>query len=227
LNFALALTQYQSGNVAHGDDALHAALKIYKGFSPWLYQLVLTSTELAKNNLSARNARTIFERLGDDPLPADWVARPLDCLAVLATPHHATYEQWFDTIPERDLEAALDVADRARRHRFYSALPFGGRLLALRWLLEAPEAALDNAARLQRQDLQSRFPAYVDLGKRAAAIRAQLEQLPLAPATRMPSRCASKPRFSVSWPSFRPARKSSCARSPSAASLPTLSFRRW
>jgi tetratricopeptide (TPR) repeat protein len=181
LQFAAALAHYQSGNVPQGDDALNAALKIYKGFSPWLYQLTLTSTELAKNNLSARNARSIFERLGDDPLPSDWVARPLDCLAVLTTPHHATYEQWFDTIPERDLEAALDVADRARRHRFYSALPFGGRLLALRWLLEAPDAALDNDARLERQDLQSRFPAYVDLGKRAGAIRAQLKQLPLAP----------------------------------------------
>jgi tetratricopeptide (TPR) repeat protein len=181
LHFAAALAQYQSGNVPQGDEALHTALKIYKGFSPWLYQLTLASSELAKNNLSARHARSIFERLGDDPLPADWVARPLDCLAVLSTPHHATYEQWFDTIPERDLDAALDVADRARRHRFYSALPFGGRLLALRWLLEAPDAALDNAARLQRQDLQSRYPAYVELGKRALAIRDQLKQLPLVP----------------------------------------------
>jgi hypothetical protein len=181
LTYVTALAQYQSANVALGDEALTTALKIYKGFSPWLYQLALTSTELAKNNLSARNARTIFERLGDDPTPADWVARPMDCLAVLVTPHHATYEQWFATIPERDLETALEVAERARRHRFYTALPFGGRLLALRWLLEAPEESLDNAARLQRQDLRSRFPAYTELSKRSAAIRSQLEQLPLVP----------------------------------------------
>jgi CHAT domain-containing protein len=182
LNFVGALVQYQNGKVAAGDDALAAALKIYKGFSPWLFQLAVTSTELAKNNLSGRDARTIFERLGDDPTPADWVARPLDCLAVLTTPHHATYEQWFATLPERDLETRLEVSERARRHRFYTALPFGGRLLALRWLFEAPEASLDNAARLQRQDLETRFPSYVELRKRAEAARAELNRLPLSPA---------------------------------------------
>jgi tetratricopeptide (TPR) repeat protein len=181
LNYVGALTQYQAGNVAAGDESLAAALKIYKGFSPWLFQLALTSTELAKNNLSSRDARTIFERLGDDPTPADWVARPMDCLAVLSTPHHATYEQWFETVSERDLETRLEVAERARRHRFYTALPFGGRLLALRWLLEAPEELLDNAARLQRQDLQTRYPAYAELSKRAIALHAELRGLPLAP----------------------------------------------
>jgi hypothetical protein len=181
LNHIAALAQYQSGAVAQGDAALTDALKIYKGISPWLFQLALTSTEMAKGNLSPRNAVTIFERLGDDPAATDWVARPLDCLAVLSTPHHATYEQWFEALIERDKEAAFEVADRARRHRFYAALPFGGRLLALRWLVEAPAAALDDPTRLQRQDLLSRYPAYVDLAKRAATLRTQLKELPLIP----------------------------------------------
>ena len=181
LNYITAVAQYQAGNTALGDESLAAALKIYKGFSPWLFQLALTSTELAKNNLSSRDARTIFERLGDDPRPADWVARPMDCLAVLSTPHHATYEQWLESVSERDLETRLEVAERARRHRFYTALPFGGRLLALRWLLEAPEETLDNEARLQRQDLQARYPAYTELSKRAESLRTQLKLLPLTP----------------------------------------------
>ena len=179
LNYITALAQYQGGNAALGDEALIAALKIYKGFSPWLFQLGLTTTELAKGNLSSRNARTIFERLADDPTPADWVARPMDCMTVLSTPHHAVFEQWFDTISERNLDTALEVAERARRHRFYSSLPFGGRLLALRWLLEGPETALDNETQLQRQDLLARYPAYSELGKRVESLRTQLRQMPL------------------------------------------------
>jgi hypothetical protein len=181
LSYVTALAHYQAGAVPVGDEALALALKIYKGFSPWVFQLALASTELAKNNLSPRNAIAIFERLGDDPAPTDWIARPLDCLAVLNTPHHATYEQWFEALRERDMETAFEVADRARRHRFYTALPFGGRLLAVRWLLEAPAASLDEAARLQRQDLLSRYPAYADLAKRGEILRKQLKDLPLIP----------------------------------------------
>jgi tetratricopeptide (TPR) repeat protein len=181
LQHITALTHYQLGAVPVGDDALNDALRIYKNHCPWLYQLALTSTQLSKGGLSAREAVAIFERLADDPTPTDWVVRPLDCLAVLSTPHHAAFEQWFEASRERELETALEVAERARRHRFYSALPLGGRLLALRWLLESHDEALDAAARLQRQDLQSRYPAYVELGKRATALRAQLKALPLVP----------------------------------------------
>jgi CHAT domain-containing protein len=181
LNHITALVQYQLGAVAAGDEALQSALKIHKSHCPWLFQLALTSTQLAKNGLSTRDARTIFERLCDDPTPTDWVGRPLDCLAVLSTPHHTAFEQWFEAAVARDFEAALEIAELARRHRFYSALPFGGRLLALRWLLEAPPSALDDEARLQRQDLESRYPAYVDLAKRAAKLRDELANLPLVP----------------------------------------------
>jgi len=181
LHHITALTHYQLGAVPVGDEALNASLKIYKSHCPWLFQLALTSTQLGKGGLTAREAVAIFERLADDPTPTDWVVRPLDCLAVLSTPHHATFEQWFEASRERELETALEVAERARRHRFYTALPFGGRLLALRWLLEAPTEALDAAARLQRQDLRSRYPVYVELGKRAANLRSQLKALPLLP----------------------------------------------
>ena len=44
--------------------------------------------------------------------------------------------------PEKRLPPALEIADRLRRHRFYASLPYGGRLVALRWLLELPESAL-------------------------------------------------------------------------------------
>jgi hypothetical protein len=179
LNLIASLTSYQAGNVAAGDEFLNAAIKIANSHSPWVFQLALTSSQLAAGKLSERNAVTIFERLANDPTANDWNIRPLECLTLLSTARHGVYEQWFEA--SRDVETALEVADLARRHRFYSALPFGGRLLALRWVLEAPPESIDEAAKLQRQDLLARYPAYEELSKRAVKLRNQLGELPIVP----------------------------------------------
>ena len=55
-------------------------------------------------------------------------------------PHGLIYEHWFEAaVSRKDHELAVEVADRARRHRFLSTLPFGGRLESLRWVLEGPK----------------------------------------------------------------------------------------
>jgi len=47
-------------------------------------------------------------------------------------PHSASWEHWFLVALERkDHEAALEISDRARRHRFFSSLGYGGRLQSL------------------------------------------------------------------------------------------------
>ncbi len=134
LNLIGALASYQTGNVVAGDELLNAAIKIANNHSTWIFQLALTSTHLAAGKLTVRNAVAIYERLADDPTANDWNIRPLECLAFLSTARHLVYEQWYEA--SRDVETALEIADLARRHRFYTALPFGGRLLALRWVLE-------------------------------------------------------------------------------------------
>ncbi len=73
----------------------------------------------------------------------------------------------------------MEVADRARRHRFHATLPLGGRLLALRWILEAPVLALDEAAQLQRRNLLARYPRYAEAARQAQQVRGQLAALPL------------------------------------------------
>jgi hypothetical protein len=77
---------------------------------------------------------------------------------------------------------ALEIADRVRRHRFFSSLPFGGRLTSLRWILEAPVAALDKASHAHRQDLLAAFPQYQALSQRSAEIRNELASLPMVPS---------------------------------------------
>ena len=73
----------------------------------------------------------------------------------------------------------MEVADRARRHRFLCTLPYGGRLESLRWVLEGPKELLPPQALLQRQELLSRYPSYQDLLDQAARLRRDLAAMPL------------------------------------------------
>jgi hypothetical protein len=54
-------------------------------------------------------------------------------------------------------------------------MPIGGRLLALRWVLEAPKEALNETARQQRQSLLQKYPALAELADQSKAIRERLE----------------------------------------------------
>jgi hypothetical protein len=104
-----------------------------------------------------------------DPTTANWNLSPLDAMAVLQTPQDAAFDRWFIAALERkDTPLALDVAEKTKRRRFLAALPLGGRLLALRTLLEAPQNTLSRDALLQRQQLLASFPAYQQLADSGA-----------------------------------------------------------
>ena len=130
LNYLTALLQYQKGNVPPGDEALNASLNYQK-----------TRLEVAVPNcawpityvagqsgphLGAHRAWSLYDIVLRDPNGADWAGRPLESLAVLSTPHPLVYEHWFEATLQSGVELSLEVADRARRHRFLSTLPLGG-----------------------------------------------------------------------------------------------------
>src|SRR5205823_1200502 len=75
---------------------------------------------------------------------------------------------------------ALEIADLVRRRRFTSTLEFGGKLLSLRWLLEAPVEQLDQQALQQRRDLLVSYPEYDKLAKQVQVLKTDLRRLPLA-----------------------------------------------
>ena len=89
---------------------------------------------------------------------------------------------------EQDYETALEISDRARRHRFFSSLGYGGRLESLRWTLEAPETELDQLARLQRKNLLGAFPAYETLSRQANSCASSSRPCRWCPATMPASR---------------------------------------
>ena len=131
----------------------------------------------------------IYQEVLRDPLPADWASDPMESLAVLVTPHPLPYEHWFKAaLARKDPGPAIEISDRMKRHRFFTSLPYGGRLESLRWVLEAPDDVLDKASKLHRQDLLTRYPAYKDLRQQAHALHDRLIAMPLATEDQEPSK---------------------------------------
>ena len=84
-------------------------------------------------------------------------------------------EHWLElSIERREFEKAIQITDRIRRHRFYRTLPVGGRMLAFRWILQAPPELLNEAARLQRQNLVAKYPNLGATSQAVAQVRKQL-----------------------------------------------------
>ncbi len=182
-NFIGALIAFQQGNRTAGEQFLASVGKYQLSGSFWLFHIGLVDQAVIGRSLdSDRISLQLYDAVLRDPTPADWASSPMESLTVLTTPHPLPYEHWFETATKReqDRELALEIADRSRRHRFFSTLPMGGRMLALRWILEGPEELLDNQQTLQRQDLLARFPQYDALSQRVKKLHAELSQLPAA-----------------------------------------------
>jgi CHAT domain-containing protein/tetratricopeptide (TPR) repeat protein len=183
LNFVGALAYFQQKKIPAGNDALAASMGYMQHGSHWLFQIGLADGLYTAGQLSPRVAMDLYTHLLRDPQPADWRYDPMESMTVLVTPHPGPLEHWFEVaMTRREHETALEIAERIRRHRFFSSLAFGGRLESLRWILEAPPETLPDEARLQRQDLLAQHPVYDKLAQQARQVRNTLEAMPLVPA---------------------------------------------
>ena len=99
--------------------------------SLWMFQIGLVDSLYLSGEIYDRVAALLYELVLRDPTPIDWATSPLEALSVLSQPHPLSYEHWFEATLKRgkEPELALEIADRTRRHRYLSSLPFGGRLL--------------------------------------------------------------------------------------------------
>ena len=150
LNYLSSVVLFQERKTAEGQKALADALGYMKHGSLWLFHINLVEGYYVGSGGRAEGSRLAMELYGNvlrDPLPIDWALDPMETLAVLTTPHLPAYEHWFEAAMQRKeiQDTAMEISDRARRHRFFSSLPLGGRLESLRWILEAPPEWLDRA----------------------------------------------------------------------------------
>ncbi len=182
MQYANALVNYQAGNLQAGDAAFSSLLAYQSKSSFRLFEIGLVDRLYTGGAVTDRIADGLYQRALREPGASDWAVDPVETLSVVLTPHLPALEHWFEASLERkEPQRAIEIADRIRRHRFYTTLPMGGRLLALRWVLEAPSETIGPEAVLQRQDLMGAYPKYAALSKQAAAIKENLQAGPLLP----------------------------------------------
>jgi tetratricopeptide (TPR) repeat protein len=182
VNYQAARIALASGDLRTGGSALNTALTYQKGSSKRLFQIALVDSLFVKGDVTERVADVLYTAVLREANRTDWVVDPLDTLAVGMSAHPLPYEHWFElALSRKEHEKAINIGDRIRRHRYYATQPLGGRLLALRWVLEAPKEVLSEEALLQRQDLLVKYPKFAELSQQSKAIRDQLATLPLVP----------------------------------------------
>lgn len=173
--FLQALMQISRGQVEPASNSLNRALAGQRLAALKNFQIMRATELYDARELTARVAPEVFQPLLADPWPADWTQRLFDTLAVASTQHGPAYDRWFLAAMDRkDVPQAIEVAERAKRARFLETLPLGGRLLALRGVLEAPQAELGNDGAIEKQQLLTNFPAYGPLAVAAAKLGEQI-----------------------------------------------------
>jgi len=174
------LVKFQQKKIVEGDKLLATAMTAMRRGSFWLFHISLADGLYTSGAITPRVAMDLYSNVLRDPQPADWASDPMESMAVLLTPHPLPIEHWFEVaLQRRAHEKALEISDRAKRHRFFSSLGFGGRLQSLRWILEGPSEVLDKTAALRRRELLTRYPAYDQLSRQSQALKAKLASMPL------------------------------------------------
>lgn len=177
--YVQAQADFQSGNFASGLTQLNASLTAYRPCSLWLYRLAMAEVLITGGVVTERQADVLYASLLRDPNSRDWRMEPIEALTFLASDHISALERWFEVVNNRkDLDRALEIADMARRHRFFSSLPMGGRLISFRWMMHGPEECLSAEALEQRRAMFVRYPEYQLWTDRIDQIRTSLELLP-------------------------------------------------
>ncbi len=180
--FLQAVVQVGRGQVEPASASLNRALTGQRVASLRNFQIVRAGELADAGEMTARVAPDVYGALLADPTPADWTQRTFDTLAVTSTPHAAAFDRWFlAAIERKDTPGALEVSERAKRERFLTTLPLGGRFLALRAVLEAPASELTPQMVLERQQLAANFPAYGGLAAAAAKLAQQMRSGSLKP----------------------------------------------
>lgn len=179
LQYVSALAAGPQVENASVQQSLAAALDFQRRGSARLFQIALVDRWYADGTFTPRIAVDLYARLLDDPTAADWSLDPLDALAYLTAPRGRSLEAWFEAaVNRREFARAVEIADLARRHRFLSTIPLGGRPLGLAWMLSGPPSALDQRAALERQNLLTRYPQLGPLLDEARRLETELRQAP-------------------------------------------------
>ncbi|MCP4194038.1 MAG: CHAT domain-containing protein [Planctomycetaceae bacterium] len=174
-----ALVAFQLGDSTSGLTNLNLALKQKERDSLRLFRIARTTQLQRAKIFSPRVASLLYAKVLREPTDKDWILNPFETLTYCVSPQEGAMRAWLSLAIERDeTDAMVEVSDRIRRNRFFMQLPLGGRLLALRWVLAAPQALLGKEARQQRKNLLEKFPTVANIFQKMTQIEQSLKALP-------------------------------------------------
>ncbi len=180
--FISAHVHFLNRNMARGKTALAKAMTFQRKSSGWLFQILLADRLTASGAITTRESGLLYSAVLRDPTAQDWTFDPMESLTTLVTLNRSAYDHWLLLVLERkEQNKALQIIDQLRRRRFYGSLPLGGRVLNLRWIVEAPPEALPTSIVLQRKGLLTHYPALAQLSQQAQQLQAELKKLPAVP----------------------------------------------
>lgn len=175
-----AVVHLMQGKAEAGGETLNKALAAQSSVSLRNFQIQRTSEMYDAREASARVAVDFYKALLADPSAMDWIRDPLDAMAVMGTDQSAAFDRWFVAALERkDAALALEIAERAKKRQYLSGQPFGGRLLALRAILESPANSLTPEVAQERQRILASFGDYQKLVDAGQKIHDQLATSPI------------------------------------------------
>lgn len=183
MSYLDAITQFRAGDSRAARNSMQLALAYMQRGSLRRFHLSLTDSLYKagrRASFTPREAEVLYSVLLREPRDIDWRTEPLETMAMQLDAHVPYIERWFNLlIGLKDYDEAVRVAEFLRRHRFYSTLPFGGRILSLRWLIEGGEAMLGKSGMERQTELRTKYPAIAQLSRRAEQLRQELRQQPL------------------------------------------------
>ena len=195
--YLTALNYFLSGDNQQGLKQLQDAIDHLGTRSKLQYRLRTADTVNSQGGLTEKQADALYTQTLQDPVDLQWKLDPMEAIAFLLTPHVDAMQRWFTVVVNRKRNVqALEIADAIRRHRFFSTLPMGGRLLSLRWVMSGDVTLLSQNAISQRQKFTTRYPEYRKLLNEANAVRTKLDNLEVFPGKDSPDFAARKKQVS-------------------------------
>ena len=183
-HYLMAMTHYRAGDSPAAAQSMKAALAYMQNGSLQLFHLATIERLHAagRNAVSTRAMGRLFAEVLREPEEVDWLTQPLETMTMLVSPHTRAIEKWFELlIDRREYDQAISVAEQLRRHRFYGALPLGGRLLSLRWLVDGSSVMLGKTGMTQRTHLRRKYPQLARLSVESRKQLVRLQAMPTLP----------------------------------------------
>ena len=158
--YAMALTAYDTGDVATGDREFERAVTLIRRRTPAIFQAsrLMEMLMAGFGGMSDRQADLLFAKLLGDPTARETAVDPLGSIARLSTPRTEAFEAWSVAASRRGSDAVLNAAEAAIRSRWLVNQPFGGRRTAVESLLGADPERVPRADAARRAAMLARHP---------------------------------------------------------------------